>query len=97
MNGQSIVPRLVKKLADSNIQIRQLVMRSFLLMKGMKQTNYLNMVLPYLNSPSWHIREEVLHLIMVSFLKNTNDFDYMTVLDQIAKLLDDPKSTVRFT
>ena len=97
MNGQSIVPKLVKKLADSNIQIRQLVMRSFLLMKGMKQTNYLNMILPYLSSPSWHIREEVLHLIMVSFLKNTNDFDYMTVLDQIAKLLDDPKSTVRFT
>ncbi len=55
------------------------------------------MIIPYLSSPSWHIREEVLHLVMVSFLKNTNDFDYMTVLDAIAKLLDDPKSTVRFT
>ena len=93
-----MTPKLVKKLADSNIQIRQLVMRAFLIiMKGMKQMSYLNMILPFLNSPSWHIREEVLHLVMVSFLKNTNDIDYMNVIDPIAKLLDDQKSTVRFT
>lgn len=73
-------------------------MRSFLIiMKSLKQTAYLNMILPYLGSTSWHIREEVLHLIMVSFLKNTNDLDYYAVIDSIAKLLDDQKSTVRFT
>ena len=98
VNGQTLVPLLVKKLADSNIQIRQLVIKSFLMiMKNLKQTTYLNMIIPYLGSTSWHIREEVLHLIMVSFLKNTNDFDYFSVIDSIAKLLDDQKSTVRFT
>lgn len=98
LNDQTLSTYLVKKLADSNIKIRQLVMRAFLtMMKGCKQTTYLNMLLPYLSSTSWHIREEVLHLILVSFLKGPNDFDYFTIVDAIAKLLDDPKSTVRFT
>ena len=75
-------------------------MRAFLtMMKNLnsKQTTYLNMLLPYLGSTNWHIREEVLHLILISFLMDTNTFDYFVVLDSIAKLLDDPKSTVRFT
>lgn len=55
------------------------------------------MLLPFLGSTSCHIREEVLHLLMVSFLNGDNTFDYFTVVDSIAKLLDDPKSTVRFT
>ena len=98
VNHQTTSTYLVKKLADSNIQIRQLVMRSFLyIMKGCKQSTYLNILLPYLGSASWHIREEVLHLILVSFLKGRNDFDYFAIVDAIAKLLDDPKSTVRFT
>ena len=98
INDQLLVSNLVKKLADSNIQIRQLVLQSFLIiMKHCKQNVYLNMLLPYLGSTSWHIREEVLHLILVSFLKSKNDIDYYAVVDPIAKLLDDPKSTVRFT
>jgi hypothetical protein len=73
-------------------------MRSFLtIMKDCKQSAYLGMLLPYLGSTSWHIREEVLHLILVSFLKDDNNFDYYSVIDAIAKLLDDQKSTVRFT
>jgi hypothetical protein len=55
------------------------------------------MLLPYLGSISWHIREETLHLILVSFLKDKNDFDYYLIVDAIGKLLDDTKSTVRFT
>ena len=55
------------------------------------------MLAPYLGSTSWHIREEVLQLMMVSFLKHTNDFDYYTIVDSIAKLLDDPKSKIKFT
>lgn len=98
VNGQTLVTHLVKKLADSNIQIRQLAMRSLLcIMKQWKQTAYISMLLPYLGSTSWHIREEVLHLILVSFLSDKNDFDYYVVVDAIAKLLDDTKSTVRFT
>jgi hypothetical protein len=98
VNGQILVTHLIKKLADSNIQIRQLAIRSFLcIMKQWKQITYLNMLLPYLGSLSWHIREEVLHLILVSFLNDKNDFDYYLIVDAIGKLLDDTKSTVRFT
>lgn len=97
-NGQTVVTHLIKKLADSNIQIRQLAMRLFLcIMKQRKQSTYINMLLPYLGSTSWHIRNEILHLILVSVLNDKNDFDYFIVVDAIAKLLDDTKSTVRFT
>lgn len=99
VSEQTLVSQLVKKLAESNVQIRQLVMKIFLIiMQNSKQTNYINMLMPYLGSSNWHIREEVLHLMIVSFLRNSNDdLDYYTVVDSIAKLLDDPKSKVRFT
>lgn len=99
VSDQTIVSQLVKKLAESSIQIRQLVMRAFLvIMKNSKQNNYVKMLIPYLGSSNWHIREEVLHLLIVSFLRNNNDdLEYYEVVDSIAKLLDDPKSTVRFT
>lgn len=34
--------------------------------------------------------------MIASFLKGDNTFDYFPIVDSIAKLLDDPKSTVRF-
>ena len=54
------------------------------------------MLAPYLGSTSDHIREEVLHLMIASFLNGNNNFDYFTVVDSIAKLLDDQKANVRF-
>ncbi len=68
----------------------------FLLWNKWKQEIYLNMLTPYLGSTSDHIREEVLHLMIASFLNGDNNFDYFTVVDSIAKLLDDQKANVRF-
>lgn len=55
------------------------------------------MLVPYLSSSNWHVREEVLHLVLISFLNGSNEFDYFNVVDAIAKMLDDQKSKVRFT
>lgn len=68
-NNQKIAKYLIKKLANTNVRVRKLVMQAFLIiMNHCKQTAYLNMLLPYLGSTSWHVREEILHLIMISFL-----------------------------
>jgi hypothetical protein len=98
VSDQTLANQLVKKLADSNIQIRQLVTKAFLsIMRGRKQSTYISMLAPYLNSSNWHVREEILHLILISILNGIEDIDYYLVVDSIAKLLDDQKSTVRFT
>ena len=98
VNDQTIVSHLIKKFAFSNVQIRRLAMQGFIsIMKNSKQATFLNMLLPYLGSQNNHTREEVLHLMIASFLSGTNSFDYFEIVDSIAKLLDDPKSTVRFT
>lgn len=97
VNVQTIVSHLVKKLAFSNIQVRKLTMQAFVsIMNKQKQEVFLNMLLPYLGSTSDHMREEVLHLIIASFIKGDNKFDYIPIVDAVGKLLDDPKANVRF-
>ena len=65
-------------------------------MNKTKQETYLNMLIPYLGSINDHIREAVLHLIIASFLTGDNKFDYITIVDAVAKLLDDPNTNIRF-
>jgi hypothetical protein len=97
VNVQTIVSHLVKKPTFSNIQVRKLTMQAFVfIMNKQKQEVFLNMLLPYLGSTSDHIREEVLHLIIASFIKGDNKFDYIPIVNAVGKLLDDPKANVRF-
>ena len=54
--------------------------------------------MPYLNNSSnWHIREELLNVFILCFLKSRNfyDFDSMQVIEAFVLLLNDQKDKVR--
>jgi len=55
--------------------------------------------LPYLNnSSSWHVREELLNVLIHCFLKSKNffEFDSYAILESLLKSLDDSKERNRF-
>lgn len=42
-----------------------------------QQNNFISLVLPYLyNSSSWHIREELLNVLIICFLKSKNFYEF---------------------
>jgi hypothetical protein len=63
-----------------------------------KDNNFIALILPYLNNSSnWHIREELLHLLIKCFLssKDLNEFDSYQILDSILQLFGDTKEKIR--
>ena len=92
------IPQLIKKLGDSKNIIRSEAIRALIgIFEIMKQgdkslNNFVALILPYLsNSTNWHIREELLNVLIICFLKSRNfyDFDGITILETILKLLKD--------
>jgi hypothetical protein len=78
------IPQIVKKLADSKNIIRQEAIRCLSYMNEImrsgnkKDNNFIALILPYLNNSSnWHIREELLNLLIKCFLhsQDQNEFD----------------------
>ena len=74
----------MKKLADSKNIIRQEAIKClfgmFEIMRNgsKKDNNFIALILPYLiNSSNWHIREELLHLLIKCFLlsQDVQEFD----------------------
>jgi hypothetical protein len=60
--------------------------------------NFVSLVIPYLsNSSNWHIREELLNVLIICFLKSRNfyDFDAFTVIESLIKLLKDQKERIK--
>lgn len=63
-----------------------------------KENNFIALILPYLNNSSnWHIREELLNLLIKCFLKSQdkNEFDSYQILDSILQLFNDAKEKIR--
>jgi hypothetical protein len=63
-----------------------------------KDNNFIALILPYLNNSSnWHIREELLHLLIKCFLssKEANEFDSYQIMDSILRLFGDKKEKIR--
>ena len=63
-----------------------------------KDNNFIALILPYLNNSSnWHIREELLHLLIKCFLstKEPKEFDSYQILDSILRLFGDKKEKIR--
>ena len=63
-----------------------------------KENNFIALILPYLNNSSnWHIREELLNLLIKSFLRSTDtyEFDSYQILDSILQLFNDNKEKIR--
>jgi hypothetical protein len=58
-----------------------------------------SLALPYLiNSSSWHVREELMHVLIRCFLQSNNqfEFDSYAILEALLKALDDQKERNRF-
>lgn len=100
----TFIPFLVKKLADSKNIIRQETIRALirffdLMRLGLKnQNNFISLVLPFLNNSSnWHIREELLNVLILCFLKSSDyyEFDSVKVIESIISMLQDPKDRIR--
>lgn len=99
------IPQLVKKLADSKAIIRQEAIKCLFYMNEImrsgnkKDNNFIALILPYLNNSSnWHIREELLNLLIRCFLVGNTDqseFDCYQILDSILQLLNDNKEKIR--
>ena len=98
----SLIGGLVEKLGDNKVMIRQLALQG---LKGvgriMKISVLLQVLVGYLSSPKWHVREEVLNYIIITFLdKSPNqatllrEVDYTLLLSNIIKLLNDDKPKV---
>lgn len=92
------MPQLIKKLGDSKNIIRSEAIRALIgifevMRSGEKhQNNFVALITPYINNSSnWHIREELLNVLIISFLKSRNifDFDLFQVCNGILRLLND--------
>ena len=63
-----------------------------------KENNFIALILPYLNNSSnWHIREELLNLLIKCFLSSVdqNEFDSYQIMDSILQLFNDTKEKIR--
>ena len=63
-----------------------------------KENNFIALILPYLNNSSnWHIREELLNLLIKIFLKSgdQSEFDPFQILGSILQLFNDQKEKIR--
>ena len=96
------IPQLIKKLGDSKNIIRQEGIRAlvliFLIMRRHGKSNFVALILPYLNNSSnWHIREELLSVLIRCFLLSRNfyEFDAYKVTEGILTLFSDPKERIR--
>ena len=94
----------MKKLADSKNIIRQEAIKCLFFTNEImrhgpkKDNNFIALILPYLNNSSnWHIREELLNLLIKCFLTAADpaEFDSYQILDSIIQLFDDNKEKIR--
>jgi hypothetical protein len=51
-----------------------------------------------LASANWHVREEVMHILITAMLTPNQNyaFDFLKLVEPIARLLDDEKTKIRF-
>lgn len=95
--GQLIQP-CINKLGDNKIAIRQAAFRVFKeLILQVKSTVLYPQLLAALDNKNWHIREEVINVLIAGMLLNPieSGYDYSELIPEIAKLLDDSKTKIR--
>ena len=89
---------VLSKLGDNKIAIRQSAASIYKRILYQVSPNLLfPKLISGLASSNWHIREEVLNVIITAMLNPPKEpFDFLSLAPHIAKLLDDPKTKVRF-
>ena len=98
-NIAQLIPSCIDKLGDNKIAIRQAAFRVF---KIFIREIPARVLFPHfqegLGSQNWHIREEVVQLLitaMLSALPNW-EYDFLQVIPWVCRLLRDPKPKVKF-
>lgn len=89
---------VLSKLGDNKIAIRQAAASIYKRILYQASPNVLfPKLISGLASSNWHIREEVLNVIITAMLNPPKEpYDFLNLAPHIAKLLDDPKTKVRF-
>ena len=98
-NVAQIVPLCLKKLGDNKITIRQSAFKVFkVFIQQMKPKVLFPQLLDALESTNWHIREEVVAVLITAMLtiEESYNYDFISFVPHLAKLLDDSKSKIRF-
>jgi CLASP N terminal len=94
-NLAALVGPCIHKLGDNKISIR---MASYKVLKNLLLKLRPNAIIPYfsqsLENPNWHVREELVALIVTSMLLDL-EYEYFDLIEPLAKLLDDPKPKIR--
>jgi hypothetical protein len=101
-NVQALIPGLIEKLGDNKVMIRELSTLSLRLISEIADPILLlTKLLPHLSGSKWHTRKEILAFIIISFLENGSDPDflkrvpYIDLVSGMVPLLDDDKPKVR--
>lgn len=98
-NIAQLIPSCIDKLGDNKIAIRQAAFRVF---KIFIREIPARVLFPHfqegLESPNWHIREEVVQLLITAMLSAVPnwDYDFLQVIPWVCRLLRDPKPKVKF-
>lgn len=98
-NIAQLIPACIDKLGDNKIAIRQAAFRVF---KIFIREIPARVLFPHfqegLESQNWHIREEVVQLLITAMLSALPNFEYdfLQVIPWVCKLLKDQKPKVKF-
>ncbi|CAG9331155.1 unnamed protein product [Blepharisma stoltei] len=90
-----IVPLCIEKLGDNKIAIRQMASKIMAcLLEKVRSFDVFPHLIKDLHNRNWHIREEVVTVIILAMLRMVN-YDYLQLIPYLTKLLDDDKTKVR--
>lgn len=99
-NIAQLIPSCLLKLGDNKIAIRQSAFRVFkIFLKELPARVLFPHFQEGLESLNWHIREEVVQLLITAMLTDIPNFEYeyMEIVPWVCKLLKDTKPKVKFS
>ncbi|CDW78481.1 protein fam179b [Stylonychia lemnae] len=94
-----LVPLLIKKYAEKSKRVRVETTEAFKhLLKIFRIKKFLELLVPYLQYPHFNIKQEIMNLMIYSFLtsKGSAGFDMHSTVKGLAQLLNDKSLKVRF-
>jgi hypothetical protein len=97
MNLGTLLGNLLNKLGDNKIAIRQSAFRIFsqLVKQAQNPTSLFNFFIDSLTNANWHVREEIVSLIVAAILGGT-EYNYLSLVVPLLNLIDDSRAKVRF-
>ena len=102
--AQLIIPVLIERLGDTKAVTRQLAIDALRSVSKIIEPSLLvSQLIPYLTSPKSHIREQILNLLIILFIENSNSLNavnffskvpYKELIKGISPLLADDKPRI---